>query len=156
MEIIVLRVKPASNSWFSLCEEEYKKKIKHFTRFDIVSVKSLKKSREDQSVKKKKESEFLIKSIAQDDFVILCDEKGSELDSLKFSKKLQQWIELPKRRIVFVVGGAYGVEKTLFERANFKWSFSSLVLNHVVSQVVLLEQLYRALSIINNRSYHNE
>ncbi len=88
--------------------------------------------------------------------MVLLDEQGKGLTSKAFSKELVQWVESGKKRVVFVIGGSYGVSDAVKTRANIKLKLSDFVLNHWVAQIVLTEQIYRALAIWRNLPYHND
>ena len=83
------------------------------------------------------------------------DERGRELDSYKFSAEIQKAIEANKKRVIWVVGGAFGLSDDSKRRANVTLCLSKLTLNHLVAQTLLLEQIYRGLTIIKGIPYHN-
>lgn len=103
---------------------------------------------------KKREAEILNKRISNDDLIICLDENGKQFSSREFSKQLSKWMQL-KKNVVFVVGGAYGLHDTLLERSHQKLSFSPMTFNHQMIRMVLLEQIYRAFTIMNNEPYHH-
>lgn len=104
---------------------------------------------------KEKEGEKIIGAIKKDDYVVLLDERGSELRSEVLAELIENRMIDSARRIVFVIGGAYGVSKSVFERANYTWKISALVFPHGIVRLILAEQLYRALTIINGEPYHH-
>lgn len=156
MKVVFLSVQSGKEEWFQLASKLYSEKIAHYVSFESVHLKSKAHGREDKAIKVKLESELILDKILADDFLILCDEHGRALDSMQFSKQLQGWLSSGKRRIVFVIGGAFGVSDALRKRANFTWSFSQMVMNHLVAQTVALEQIYRGLTIWKGIPYHNE
>jgi len=105
---------------------------------------------------KKAEAESIIKALSKTDILILLDEKGKMLDSPGLAKLIQQKANQSAQRIVFLIGGAYGVEQSIKERANFTWSLSELVFPHMLVRLILAEQIYRACSILANEKYHHE
>ena len=94
--------------------------------------------------------------VNDDDVVILLDEKGDEIDSKSFAKKLKSIISLSPKKIVFIVGGAYGFPDRLYKRSNYIISLSKLTFPHEVARLIIVEQIYRAIAIINNHPYHHE
>lgn len=94
--------------------------------------------------------------IKETDEVILFDERGKSYDSRGFSKELERKLGGGKKRIVFIIGGAYGVDDRIRAVAKSQICMSSFVLNHLVAQTVALEQIYRALCIYKNIPYHND
>ena len=89
------------------------------------------------------------------DFVIVCDERGTNLSSPEFSEKLAQSFS-SGRDVVILIGGAYGFSDTVRERADLVWSFSRLVFPHRLCRVMVLEQVYRASQIASGGPYHHE
>lgn len=89
------------------------------------------------------------------DFVILLDEHGKELSSPELAQFIEKRCMDSGKRIVFVIGGAYGVEQSVKDRADFTWSLSKLVFPHELVRLILAEQIYRACTIIKNESYHH-
>ncbi|MDY6915864.1 MAG: 23S rRNA (pseudouridine(1915)-N(3))-methyltransferase RlmH [Candidatus Cloacimonadota bacterium] len=101
---------------------------------------------------KKKEAETIFKEIDDSDYVIALDEHGKQLTSVQFAKLLKE--KLNYHNLVFVVGGVYGLARTVLNRANMVMSFSNLTFTHQMARLIFLEQLYRAYTIINNKKYH--
>lgn len=97
-----------------------------------------------------------ISIINNDDVVILVDEKGEHYDSISFSKKIKDKIQNSSKRIVFIVGDAYGFPLELYERSDETISLSKLTFPHEIARLIIVEQLYRAIMIIKNHPYHHE
>lgn len=155
MKFIFFDFKTAKEPWFEEAQAVYLKKISGFTDFSVQSLKTLRQEREDKNAKKEFESQELLKKITTDDYLILFDEKGLDMDSLKFSNTLDRARTSGKKRVVFVVGGAFGVTEEVFKKAHVKVSLSKMVMNHLVAETVAFEQIYRALTIIHRIPYHN-
>lgn len=147
--------KTSKELWFDEAEALYTKKIKPFAPFEVIHLKTLKSDRDESEQKKKFEEKVLLEKITQDDFVILLDEKGKKLDSLAFAQLIQKTTESGKKRGVFIIGGAFGVTENIKKRAQQSICLSDMVMNHLVAETVLLEQFYRAQTIINRIPYHN-
>ncbi len=105
---------------------------------------------------KEKESEKILSLLKKDDYVVLLDEKGKDIKSEALAELIENRMVDSVRKMVFIIGGAYGVSKSIEERANYTWKLSSLVFPHMLVRVILLEQLYRALTIIKGEKYHHE
>lgn len=101
------------------------------------------------------EAELFFKKINSDDFVILLDEKGKNYSSVGFAKQLEQWMNSGKKRIVFIIGGAYGIH-SLLKQKYISISLSAMTFNHQLVRLIFAEQLYRAFTIIKGLPYHNE
>lgn len=101
------------------------------------------------------EAELFSKKIDSNDLVILLDEKGKNYTSMTFAKQLEQWMSSGKKRLIFIIGGAYGICPSLKQKY-YSISLSTLTFNHQLVRLIFLEQLYRAFTIIKGLPYHNE
>ncbi len=129
---------------------EYKKRISRYTNIEIIEL-------EDYSYDIKKtlltEYNSIIKVIDDNDYNILLDINGIELDSLSFAKKINDTLNI-NSNITFIIGGSYGVLDELRNKVDFRLSFSKMTFPHQLFRVLLLEQIYRAYKINNNEEYH--
>ena len=101
------------------------------------------------------ECDDVLSRIKPRDLVVLLDERGVSLTSIEFSSKIQQWMVQGHQRLIFIIGGAYGVNEELKKKANIVLSVSSFTLTHQMIRLFLVEQIYRAMTIIKNESYHH-
>jgi 23S rRNA (pseudouridine1915-N3)-methyltransferase len=101
------------------------------------------------------ESQRILSALNVNDYVILLDERGQTIHSLEVSAKVLSILQL-SRRIVIIIGGAYGVDETIIKRADSIWSLSRLVFPHQLVRLILTEQLYRAQEIANGTPYHHK
>ena len=152
---ILYDFKTSKEPWFDEAEALYTKKIRAFASFEIIHLKTLKSDRDEAEQKKKFEEKALLEKITNDDFVILLDEKGKKPDSLQFADNVRKISESGKKRGVFIIGGAFGGTDEIKKRAQLKISLSDMVMNHLIAETVLLEQFYRAHTILNRIPYHN-
>lgn len=104
---------------------------------------------------KKAEAAIFLNQLAKDDYLVLLDERGKNISSPDLAFFFQQRANESTKRVFFLIGGAFGVDETVFTRANFAWSLSKLVFPHMIVRLVLAEQVYRACSIIRNEKYHH-
>lgn len=156
MKIVFLNVQTSHDKWADLASEVYLEKIKHFHKIELKTLKAGKNSREKSDLKKEGDSALILKELSKDDFVILFDEKGRRLSSIEYSQQIQQGLNSGKKRMVFIIGGAYGVTTEVISRANISVNLSLMTMNHVVAQIVAFEQTYRAFTILHKLPYHNE
>lgn len=155
MKFVLLTAQSSTSEWCEAAILEYQRKINYFHTFEVKRVKGPKIKRESSEAKREADSKVLLKSLESNDFVILLDENGLEMNSLGFSKKLGHCIDQSAKKVVLVIGGPYGVDEELKKRANLKISLSPMTMNHWVAQVVLVEQIYRAMTILKGLPYHN-
>ena len=104
---------------------------------------------------KEKEAEAVLKTLDGGDFVVVLDDKGKELNTIELSQFIEKRMSASEKRIVFVIGGAYGFSDEVYKRANFKWSLSKLTFPHQLARLILAESLYRAISVIKKEPYHH-
>lgn len=133
--------------------------IKYISRFDghfKIELIELKSEKNFKSIEQKKIQETnKIFRFIDNDFIISLDENGSSCSSIDLSKKLSDWLQnFPK--VTFIIGGADGLDMKILEKSNWVWSLSDLTLPHNIVKIILIEQLYRASSILNNHPYHRE
>jgi 23S rRNA (pseudouridine1915-N3)-methyltransferase len=145
---------------FSYLEEGnniYLNRIKHYLPFEMVlipDIKNRKKLSEEQI--KTKEGEIILSKLNTSDFLILMDERGKQRSSVQFSEYLQSLLQHSYKRLIFVVGGAYGFSEVVYQRSNTKISLSNMTFSHQMVRVIFLEQFYRALTIMKNEPYHHK
>lgn len=156
MKFVLLIVESQKQDWQEQAGDLYVAKLNQLKiDFSIQKIKSPKLDRDEKVLKIQKEGELICKTIKQDDYVIVLDEKGKDVDSIKFSVEVQKAIDSNKKRVLWVIGGAFGLSENVKRRANVTVSLSKLTLNHLVAQTLLLEQIYRGLTIIRGIPYHN-
>ena len=104
---------------------------------------------------RKREGEMILDFLHQDDHLILLDEHGKMLSSPELAEVIIKIGNSAKKKLVFLIGGAYGVSESVKERAQLQWSLSKLVFPHQLVRLILAEQVYRACTIIRNEKYHH-
>ena len=105
---------------------------------------------------KKKEAEPILEMLAKDDFLALLDERGKIISSPQLAELIEKRANESTRNLIFLIGGAFGVDDSIINRANFSWSLSKLTFPHQLVRLILTEQLYRACTILRNEKYHHE
>lgn len=136
---------------------EYENRLKHYTSFKTMTIPDVKQAGKlspDQL--KQKEAEAVITKLDSQSTLILLDENGKSFSSVKFADFLQQKMNQSFRKIIFLVGGAYGFDEALYQRANATVSLSEMTFSHQMVRLFFVEQLYRAFTILNNEKYHNQ
>ena len=130
--------------------EEYIKRLSRYTKFNLIEV-----SDEDYDINKTllKERDNILKYVQEKDYIITLEIEGNEIDSLSFSKKIDDIMQI-NSDITFIIGGSYGLHEDIKKMSNYSLSFSKMTFPHQLFRVMLLEQLYRAFKIMKNESYH--
>jgi len=136
--------------------DKYVKRLKHYTRLEVAELPELKNTKAlTQDQQKAKEAELLFKKINATDYVILLDERGAELSSKQFATYLEKRAHAGAD-IIFIVGGPYGFDQSVYDRANDKLSLSRMTFSHQMIRLLFTEQLYRAFTILKGEPYHHE
>jgi 23S rRNA (pseudouridine1915-N3)-methyltransferase len=104
---------------------------------------------------KKKEGSMILDWLQPDDYLVALDERGKQMGSEDLATFIQKRANESKKRLIFLIGGAYGIDEPVLQRADFKWSLSQLVFPHQLVRLILAEQLYRACTIIRGEKYHH-
>ena len=136
--------------------DRYIDRLKHYCSFEVEVLKAPKQFKKlGQNELKVAEGKLILESLNNQDFLVLLDERGTEFTSIGFSEKLQKWLNGGNKRIVFLVGGAFGFSEDVYQRANFKMGLSKMTLTHQMVRLFFTEQLYRAFTILKNEKYHH-
>ena len=152
MTIQIIAVGKKHESWIIEGIERYQKRLKQpfLIEWVLLSHSSL----NDNSARRD-ESQRILSRLNPNDYVILLDERGKNINSPELSELLTYPLESSKK-VVIIIGGAYGVDDTVHQRSNFVWSLSKLVFPHQLVRLILMEQIYRAQEIAGGGPYHHE
>ena len=157
MKIVLLAVGNTEKGYLQGGVNQYINRIRHYISFDLVETRTIKKT---YNLSKKelidKEGVFIQEKIKESDYVVLLDCKGKQYSSLEFANQMQLLMNSSKKRIIFIIGGAYGFSKDIYQRANKKLSLSLMTFSHQMVRLFFVEQIYRAYTILNNQPYHNQ
>ncbi|EOS61951.1 rRNA large subunit m3Psi methyltransferase RlmH [Firmicutes bacterium M10-2] len=138
-------------------EKEYVKRLGAFTKMEVLEVKDEANEHMDREAEmelvKEKEGKRALSLIKEQDFVVLLDLHGKMVSSEQFAKDLDFWLQKTSN-VVFVIAGSLGPSPDLSKRANVRWKLSDLTFTHLMTRILMLEQIYRAYMINNNRNYH--
>ena len=152
----MLSVGETDNEYFARIIEDYKKRVNFYLPFELSFVPDV-KNRKNLSIGEFKEEEGkkLLAVLHATDQVVLLDDKGKQVDSPGFARYMEKKMVSVPKRLVFVVGGPYGFSREVHDRANERLSLSAMTFTHQMVRMVFAEQLYRAMTILNNE-YHHE
>ncbi|MFR0836198.1 MAG: 23S rRNA (pseudouridine(1915)-N(3))-methyltransferase RlmH [Barnesiella sp.] len=157
MKIVFLVIGKTTDAYSVAAIQEYTNRLRHYIPFENEVIPELKNARNlnfDQQ--KEREADLLLKSFQPGDYIVLLDEKGKEFTSVSFSRYLERKMHTIPKRLVFVVGGPYGFSQRIYDIAQEKISLSRMTFSHQMIRVIFTEQLYRAMTILNNEPYHHE
>lgn len=137
--------------------DDYVERIKHYIPFDFIVIPDLKNNKSMSfDMQKEKEGEMLLKEFQPGDVIILLDENGKEFKSREFASWFEKKTHTTNKRLVFVIGGPYGFAEKIYQTASEKISLSKMTFSHQMVRLVFVEQLYRALNILNGGPYHHD
>lgn len=141
--------------WQSEAISMYLDRLKPFAKVELTEIAEGHQgsAKPDAAKTRTREAESLVKGQPKGSFIIALDETGTNLDSPSFARKLEAWAEAG-RPLVFLIGGSWGLDPALRSQANAVISLGKQTLPHNLARIVLLEQLYRAETIIRNKEYH--
>jgi 23S rRNA (pseudouridine1915-N3)-methyltransferase len=139
--------KTKEKNWRAL-QEEYLGRLSHFVKFEITEIKE-----SAPHAGKEAEGNRILGNLNQSSFVCLLDVKGSEISSHQLAEKIENWQNRGLKEVVFVICGQDGASSEVVERADYSLSLTRLTLTHEMARVVLIEQLYRAYTIIKGFPY---
>lgn len=149
--IRVIAIGKKHEPWVAIGIDRYEKRLQKPWNMGWVL---LPHSALDGNAARHEESARILRKVSPDDFLILLDEKGTNVDSSTLPHLIERSHEQAKH-VVVVIGGAYGVDDSITNRANFIWSLSKLVFPHQLVRLILTEQIYRAQEIACHRPYHH-
>ena len=158
MNVKVLCVGKIKEKFYREAIEEYTKRLSKYCSVSIVEVADEKTSENASSTEinivKDKEGERILKNISEKDYVIALAILGKQMDSVAFSKYIEDLGIQGKSSLVFVIGGSLGLSDAVLKRADYQVSFSKMTFPHQLMRVILLEQIYRGMRIMKNEPYH--
>lgn len=157
MKIKVLLIGKTDDKNLQLLIDKYQKRLGHYIRFEIEIIPDLKNAKNlSEKEQKEKEGVLLLKKVGASDQLWLLDEKGREFRSLEFSKFIQTKMNAGIKQFIMVIGGPYGFSDEVYSRAMGKLSLSKMTFSHQMIRLFLVEQIYRAFTILKNEPYHHE
>jgi len=157
MNIKILSIGKTDDKALITLIDGYIKRLKHYIKIEFKSIPDIKNRKNIQiSQQKVLEGDLIIKNIQSSDVVVLLDEKGQDYSSIEFSKYISKKMLAGTKQLVFVIGGPYGFSENIYKRANHKISLSKMTFSHQMVRLFVVEQLYRAFTILKNEPYHHE
>jgi 23S rRNA (pseudouridine1915-N3)-methyltransferase len=157
MKIKVVAIGKTDDKNLHTLIEAYQNRLKHYINFEIDVIPDIKNVKNlSETEQKEKEGELILKKIVTTDVLILLDEKGNAFSSVTFSEYLQKKMNSGIKQLVLVIGGPYGFSEAVYKQAQGKISLSKMTFSHQMIRLFVVEQLYRAFTILKNEPYHHE
>lgn len=156
MTIKVIAIGKTDSKPLQALISEYKNRLKHYVRFELETVPDIRNVKNISEVQQKeKEGEQILKKMGPNDILVLLDESGKHFSSIDFSKYLQKKMNSGTKQLVFVIGGPYGFSDAVYEKAQGKISLSKMTFSHQMVRLFVVEQVYRAFTILRHEPYHH-
>lgn len=157
VKIVILCIGEPRSAFIREGINEYTGRIKHYAPIEFIALTEKKSWRKlPAEARKKAEGEAILAELQPSDRAVLLDEKGTARPSREFAHKLEQDLASGGKRLVFIIGGAFGFSPEVYAAVKPKIALSPMTFNHEMVLLFLAEQLYRAFSILNNGPYHND
>lgn len=157
MKIKLLVIGKTDDKNLNALIDMYMKRLKHYITFDIQVIPDIRGAKNYTAEQQKdREGELILNALENPDMLVLLDENGQAFGSVEFSNYLQKKMNSGIKQMVLAVGGPYGFSKAVYERAQGKVSLSKMTFSHQMVRLFVVEQLYRAFTILNNEPYHHE
>lgn len=154
MKIEIWAVGKLKNNELASSLDQYLKRMRKYQAVSVTEINIRTKSTDPEFLKKA-EGEKILSRLSADDHLILMDEGGRSFTSIKFAQFLQKELMKPVNRIIFLIGGAHGFHQAVYDRSQHKISLSEMTFPHDLARLIMVEQLYRAFSILNHSPYHH-
>lgn len=135
----------------------FQKRLQHYVDFDVKLIPTVKQAASLSVAElKKQEAKIILDLLLPTDYLVALDEKGKMMTTVQFADFLQQRTNASTRQLIILIGGAFGIDQSLLERAQLKMSLSPLTFPHQLVRLIFTEQLYRAYTVINREKYHHQ
>ncbi|MCX2432634.1 MULTISPECIES: 23S rRNA (pseudouridine(1915)-N(3))-methyltransferase RlmH [unclassified Pedobacter] len=156
MKITLIAIGKTEDKYLIEGIDKYINRLKHYINFNFLAIPDVKNVKNlSEAQQKGKEAELLHKQINNGDVVILLDEKGKKYSSVAFSEYLNKQMIGSVQHLIFIIGGPYGFDERIYQRANGLISLSDMTFSHQMIRLFFVEQLYRGFSILKNEPYHH-
>ncbi|RAJ07002.1 23S rRNA (pseudouridine1915-N3)-methyltransferase [Chitinophaga skermanii] len=135
----------------------FQKRLKHYTDFELKLIPTVKQAANLAVPElKKQEGKMILDMLQPNDYLVALDERGKSLTTLQMAEFIQQRSNAGTRQIIILIGGAFGIDESVLQRAQLKLSLSALTFPHQLVRLIFVEQLYRAYTVLNNEKYHHQ
>lgn len=157
MKTILLVVGKTVEKHYITAIDDYLNRTKHYLSFEMEVIPELKNTKSlSEEQQKEKEADLILKALQPGDVLVLLDEHGKEFRSIEFAQYMRNKMNTVNKRLVFLIGGPYGFSPRIYAAAQEKISLSKMTFSHQMIRLIFVEQVYRAMTILNGGPYHHE
>ncbi|HRO85702.1 MAG TPA: 23S rRNA (pseudouridine(1915)-N(3))-methyltransferase RlmH [Niabella sp.] len=156
MKIILCSIGKGNDDALKSSIEDFSKRISHYypVEWKIIPTNKIKSGLSEKELKLK-ESALILQNLKKEDYLVALDARGSMVSSADMASWIASRANESVKQLLFLIGGAYGLDESIIRRANFVWSLSPLTFPHQLVRLILAEQIYRACTIVKNEKYHH-
>lgn len=154
-KVNLICVGKTQDQYLQLGLEKFEKKLRPYCKYSFKAVKEANYGQGNLQTCLLEEEKRLLQARSKGSFMVVCDEKGKQLNSIELSEHLMKWSNQGYSEVDFIVGGAYGLTQNLKKQASFLLSFSRFTMTHQMIRLFLIEQIYRSHSLIHGQKYHH-
>ncbi|RWU04447.1 23S rRNA (pseudouridine(1915)-N(3))-methyltransferase RlmH [Pedobacter chitinilyticus] len=157
MKISLIAIGKTEDKYLIEGIDKYLNRLKHYINFSFTVIPDIKNTKNlTEAQQKSKEAELILKQLNNSDLVVLMDEKGKKYSSVLFAQYINKQMVGSVQNLVFIIGGPYGFDESIYKRANSSISLSDMTFSHQMVRLFFVEQMYRAFTILKNEPYHHE
>lgn len=157
MKIALIAVGKTSTPYIREGIEAFTARVNRYIGFETEVIPDLKTTRGlTADEQKRREGELILKALRPGDRVVLLDERGRTLTSVKFAAEIERNMSAGLKRLVYIVGGPYGFSEAVYQRADAMMQLSAMTFTHEMVRLFFVEQVYRAMTILRGEPYHHE
>ncbi len=157
MKITLIQIDKTQEVYLSEGIAQYFKRLSNYITFDLITINVPKNLRQrSEGEQKSEEAKLIFAKIETSDVLVLLDENGKVVSSRAFSQFIGQQQNASVKHLVFLIGGPFGFDQRVYDRANFKVALSAMTFSHQMVRLFFLEQLYRAFTILKGEKYHHD
>jgi len=155
MRINLITIGKKMPNWINLGIEHYQKQLPSYFNFKITSLDSQSRKSSSAENSKNLESKLLLEAASESTLLIAFDELGKQQTSKQISKSIESW-QLEGESVALIIGGADGLSSEIKQKCHQLWGLSNLTMTHSMARLIVVEQIYRGYSLLNNHPYHRE
>ena len=155
MRINLITISKKMPNWINLGIEHYQKQLPSYYNFKITSLDSQSRKSSSAENSKNLESKLLLEAASESTLLIAFDELGKQQTSKQISKSIENW-QLEGESVALIIGGADGLSSEIKQKCHQLWGLSNLTMTHSMARLIVVEQIYRGYSLLNNHPYHRE
>jgi len=156
MKILLIQIEKTTDAYLVDGTTIYTERLKNYVNFYTETINMPKSVRQKTVEEQKKaEAQEILKLLEPSDYLVCLDENGKQFSSVKFAEFMNKRMLSGSKRLVFLIGGPFGIDQTLLDKCDTQLSLSEMTFSHQMIRLFFVEQIYRAFTILKNEKYHH-